>query len=122
VKSLGRTDSSVTITAYMSLLITPIALIPALFVWQWPNAEQLAWLVAIGILGNIGQILMAQALKEAPTHVVMPFDFLKLVWVSSIAYFAFAEVPDVFTWVGAAMIVTSAATIAYRERRQSNRT
>ena len=119
VKSLGRTESSITITAYMSLLITPIALVPALFVWQWPSGEQLVWLVAIGILGNIGQILMVQALKEAPAFVVMPFDFLKLIWISAIAYVAFTEVPDLFTWIGAAMIVSSAAFIAYRERRKS---
>ncbi len=75
--------------------------------------------MAIGILGNIGQILMVQALKEAPAFVVMPFDFLKLIWISAIAYVAFAEVPDLYTWIGAAMIVASAAFIAYRERHRS---
>ena len=117
IKVLGRTESSVTITAYMSLLMAPITLVPALFVWTWPTVSQLAWLVGIGVLGGTGQLLMAQALKEAETQVVMPFDFLKLVWASIIAYFAFAEVPDAFTWVGGMMIFCSAAYIAYRERQ-----
>ncbi len=121
VKSLGRTESSITITAYMSLLITPIALVPALFVWQWPTGEQLVWLVAIGILGNIGQILMVQALHNGDTNVVMPIDYLRLLWVSAIAFFAFAEVPDNFTWAGGTMIFASAAYIAYRERKLSGR-
>ncbi len=116
IKALSRTESSVTITAYMSLLMAPMALVPALFVWQWPNAEQLARLVFIGCLGGCGQMAMTQSLKEAPTNVVMPFDFLRLIWVAVIAYFAFAEVPDIFTWLGGAMIFAAGIYIAYRER------
>ena len=118
IKALARTESSATITVYMSLLMAPLALVPALFVWQWPTAEQLAWLVFIGILGGSGQMLMAQALKEAATNVVMPFDFLRLVWVTIIAHSAFAEVPDLFTWLGAVMIFAGGTYIAYRERRR----
>ena len=117
VKSLGRTESSVTITAYMSLLISPIALIPALFVWQWPSGSAWIWLVAIGVFGNMGQLLMVQALKQAPTHVVMPLDFLKLIWVSILAFFAFNEIPDLFTWIGGALIFMGAAYVAIRERK-----
>ena len=117
IKDLGRTDSSVTITAYMSLLMTPITLIPALFVWQWPDPETLAWLVAIGILGNLGQLTTAQALREADTSVVMPFDFGKLVWITMIAYLAFGETPSPFAWLGGAIICASAVYIILRERR-----
>ena len=37
IKSLSRTESSVTITIYMSVVMTPLALVPALFVWSWPT-------------------------------------------------------------------------------------
>jgi drug/metabolite transporter (DMT)-like permease len=121
IKDLGRTDTSVTITAYMSLLMTPLALVPALFVWQWPDWQSLAWLVAIGILGNLGQLTTAQALREGDTSVVMPFDFGKLVWITVIAYLAFAEVPSPFAWLGGGMILASAVYIAVRERRVERR-
>ena len=51
----------------------------------------------------------------------MPVDFVRLIWVSIIGYFAFSEVPDLFTWIGGAIIFASALYIAYREsvrRRQ----
>jgi drug/metabolite transporter (DMT)-like permease len=115
IKSLGRTESAVTITIYMSLVMAPLSLIAALFDWQWPTAEQLIWLIAIGTLGGAGQMSMAQALRTAETHVVMPVDFVKLIWVSAIAYVAFAEVPDAFTWIGGTMIFASTAFIAWRE-------
>ena len=40
IKVLARTESSLTITAYMMILLTPISLIPAVFFWQWPTGEQ----------------------------------------------------------------------------------
>jgi drug/metabolite transporter (DMT)-like permease len=116
MRTLGRTDSAVTITAYMSLLMAPLALVPALFVWTWPTPEQLGWLVFIGIVGNVGQLCLSQALKDADTHVVMPMDFFRLIWIAAIAYLAFDETPDLPTWIGGAVILASGAYITYRER------
>ena len=118
IKVLGRTDSALTITTYMVLLMTPLSLVPALFVWEWPTWFQLAWLAAMGGLGTIGHLMLNQALKEAETYVIMPIDFMRLVWVSIIGYIVFAELPDAFTWLGGAMIGVSAGYIAYRENRR----
>lgn len=117
IKSLSRTETSVTIVAYMSLLMTPMALVPALLVWQWPDVRQLAWLVLIGVSGGAGQFLLTQALHDADLSVVMPLDFSKLIWVSLIAYLAFGEVPSATTWIGGAVIFSSAFYIALRESR-----
>jgi drug/metabolite transporter (DMT)-like permease len=116
IKTLSRTDSPVTITSYMIVLLIPMSLIPAIFVWQWPSGEQLLYMAAIGMLGTAGHLMMNLALKNADTSVVMPFDFLRLIWVALIGYFAFAEIPDLFTWLGGGMIFASAAYIANRAR------
>ena len=113
---MGKTDSSLTITVYMSLVMAPLSLLPALLVWQWPTAEQFLWLAAIGVFGGIGQMAMAESLRIGETHVVMPIDFTRLIWISAIAYAAFAEVPGFYTWLGGAMIFAATAFIAWRER------
>lgn len=115
IKSLGRTESSVTIVAYMSLFMTPMTFIPALMVWSWPSAEQWAWLVFMGVIGSASQMALAEALRAAETPVVMPVDFVKLIWVAIIGYFAFGEVPDVFVWAGGILIFSATAYITYRE-------
>jgi drug/metabolite transporter (DMT)-like permease len=117
IKTLSRTDSSVTITSYMALLMIPLILVPAAFVWQWPDGGQLLWLILIGVLGGTGQLCVAEALHQADTALVMPFDFCKLLWIAVIAYLAFGEVPDRFTWLGGAVVFTSVLYITYRERR-----
>jgi drug/metabolite transporter (DMT)-like permease len=119
IKTLGRTDSSATIIAYMALLMLPLTVVPASFVWQWPDGIQLIWLVLVGLLGGAGQLCMTEALRRADTAVVMPIDFCKLPWVAAIAYLAFAEVPDRYTWLGGAIIFASSVYIAYRERQDT---
>jgi drug/metabolite transporter (DMT)-like permease len=116
IKTLGRTDSSATIISYMGLLMVPLSLVPALLVWRWPDLEAWGWLIAIGVLGGIAQFCMTEALRQADTAVVMPIDFFKLIWVALIAYLAFAERPDLYTWIGGAVIFSSTLYIAYRER------
>lgn len=115
IKILGRTESSVTITAYMSIMMVPMLLGPAIYVWVWPTWQQLGWLSLLGILGGIGQLAMAEALRMGPTHVIMPVDFARLLIVSFIAYLFFSEVPDAFVWLGGFMIFSSTAFITYRE-------
>ena len=116
IKSLGKTESSLTITVYMSLVMAPLSLVPALFFWQTPTMEQLLWLAAIGVFGGIGQMAMAEALRVGETQVVMPMEFARLIWISIIAYLAFGEVPGVYTWTGGAMIFAATAFIAWREQ------
>ena len=55
------------------------------------------------------------SVPQADTNVVMPVDFVRLIWVAIIGYLAFGEIPDLFTWIGGAMIFASALYIAYRE-------
>lgn len=117
IKSLSHTDSSMTIVAYMAILMTPMSLGPALFVWQWPDAHQLFWLVLIGVLGGATQFTLAQALQNADLGLVMPFDFSKLIWVSLIGFVAFGEVPLSTTWIGGALIFASGVYIVRRERK-----
>ena len=117
IKVLSRTDSSVTILAYVMVLFLPLSLVQALLVWRWPSPETWMFLVAIGVIGTASQLMLTQALKEAETSVVMPLFFFQLIWLSVIGFAFFGEIPSVFAWIGGAMIIASGTFIAYRESR-----
>ena len=117
IKILGRTDSTITITTYMVLLMTPMSLIPALAYWEWPTLEMFGLLVLIGVLGTIGQLTIVQALKEGETHVVMPIDFTKLIWAAILGFLWFHEIPTLYTWLGGAMIFAATMYITWREHQ-----
>lgn len=117
IRVLGRTESSLTITSYMNILLAILSFVPALLVWRTPQGMEWFWLLAIGVLGTLAQLAVAQSLKEAETGIVLPFDFCKLIWVSILGALLFAEVPGLFVWLGGAMIFASSSYIAYRESR-----
>ena len=117
IKVLGRTESSVTITSYMVVLMGPLTLPVAIWFWEWPNGHQLVWLISIGVVATFSQLIFTQGVKVAEVAVVMPLQFFRLLWAAIIGYVFFAEVPDAFTWIGGIMIFSSGIYIAYRERR-----
>lgn len=120
IKILSRTESSLTIVAYMGIFLGIFSILPALWVWQPFGLQTLGWLVMIGFFGSIAQMSLSQSLKETDPTALMPFDFLKLIWTTLIGMWFFAEIPDIYTWVGATVIFASGLFIALRER-QDNR-
>ncbi len=116
-KHLSKTDSAVTCSAYVAILQTPISFCFAIFVWQSPNLEQLAWLAAIGISVALAHICMVQAFKNVDVSALEPFVFTRLIWAALIGFFIFSEIPGLWTWLGAAIIVSASTYIAHRESR-----
>jgi drug/metabolite transporter (DMT)-like permease len=115
VKQLTRSESANAIVTYMTLYIVPMSLIPALFVWTMPPPHTW-WLIGLlGLLATIGHQAMTRAFVATETSIVMSFDYARLPFVALIAWFAFGELPDIWTWVGAAVIVGASAYIAHRE-------
>ena len=115
VKSLSRTERASTVVLYMTLILTPLSLIPALFVWRWPDLETLGYLVGLGGSGALAHLLLTVAYAKADASAVIPFDYARLPFVAAIAFVLFGEVPDLWTWLGAAVIAASAIYIARRE-------
>ncbi len=60
---------------------------------------------------------MTRAYQIADASAVVPFDYARLPFVALIAFVLFGEVPDIWTWVGAAIIAGAAIYIARRESR-----
>ncbi|MDP6603336.1 MAG: DMT family transporter [Rhodospirillales bacterium] len=118
VKILVRTEASTTIVMYMSLYASAFALIAAIPVWQMPDANQFVWLAALGACGSLTHICFAQSLRVAEVSLVLPLDFMRLIWSAIIGYVVFTETPVIWTWLGGFMIFSAATYIAIRESRR----
>lgn len=121
-KSLTRTDDPTTIAAYVQFLMTPVTLVVALFVWQWPTLEQFVGLVAIGVMGSLGHLFTAKAYSLADISFAEPLSFTRMIFATVFGYVAFSEIPDAWTWAGAITILVSATIISYRERLARQKT
>lgn len=115
VKSLSATEAPATIVIYMNLFLAPLSLLPALFVWVWPSWPVLGYCAALGGFAALAHIALTRAYAKADASAVVPFDYARLPFVAVIAWFAFGEASDLWTWVGAGVIAASAIYIARRE-------
>ena len=117
VKILARTETSDRIVAFHTLILLPLSLFAAVFVWTWPTWTQLGMCVFLGMAASLANWLTVRAFTIGETAAVMPYDFTRLPFMALIGYLAFAEVPDVWTWIGGAVIFASSIYIARREAR-----
>ena len=119
VKILSRTETTTSIVAWTQIIILPMSCIPALFVWQMPTIDQVLIILAIGFLGTIGHLCFTKAFSLVDASVVMPFDFFRLIFSAIVGFMFFMQEPDIYTYIGAAVIFASSIYIAIRESRVS---
>lgn len=115
VKLLARTEEVIAIVFTMVLMLTPVSLIPALFVWQTPDFMQFAWLAAIGACGTLGHICITRAFSMAEATAVLPYDFMRLPLMAVLAWLVFDQILDGWTGLGAVIIIGASLYIAHRE-------
>ncbi|NQV98637.1 MAG: DMT family transporter [Rhodospirillales bacterium] len=118
IKTLSRTESPNKVVFYMNLLITPMALVPALFIWEMPDPALWGWILAMGPVAVLGHIMMVHAYSLGDASAIVPFDFSRLPFAVLIGWMAFGEVADLWTWVGAVVIFSSTLFITRREAAQ----
>lgn len=115
VKQLTAVDDPDKIVLLTNLIMTPLSLVPALFVWTWPGPE--AWLpvLGMGLTAMLAHVALVRGYAATDASLAMTFEFSRLPFAVAIAYLAFGETIDAWTWVGAAIIFASAVYIARRE-------
>jgi drug/metabolite transporter (DMT)-like permease len=106
-KLLARHDPPNTILAINLTLSVPLALLAALPFWTTPSLPILGLMAVQGALGAASQFCFVRALRLADASLMMPVDFVRLPLVAMLGYFAFAQVPDGWTWIGAVVICTA---------------
>ena len=114
IRRLAATEPSIRILFYYHVFGIALFAGPAAAVWQPPETDQLALLMTIGALTCAGMVCFVQGFSIGEASFVGPFEYLRLIYAALIGYWMFAEIPSIWTGVGAAMIVASALYIARR--------
>jgi len=117
VRRLSRTDGTTLIVFYGFALQIPIALAVSLFNWVTPSLADWPWLIALGLTSFAAQWSLARAFVLAEASLVSPVLFIRLPMVAVIGFFFFAQVPDIWTGVGAVIIFAATYYSARREAK-----
>ena len=118
IKQLSKTESTKVIMFYYAFWGAIFSLIPAMMVWLTPTGREMGLLVMVGFLGIAGQSLITQGVTIAETTVVLPFDYLRLVYAALFGWLLFNEVPGLLSLTGAFIIVASTLYILLLEAKK----
>ena len=95
--------------------MTPLAFPIALMNWQNIAPMDYIWLVLIGLTGNIAHIAMTKSFINVELTTILPFDFMRLVFVGILSYIIFGDVTNLYDIAGSIIIIGSSIYIARRE-------
>jgi drug/metabolite transporter (DMT)-like permease len=73
---------------------------------------------SLGMFGGVGHYLIIRAFQLGPAAVIAPLGYVELIGTSTLGYLIFDNFPDLWTWVGAGVIIASGIYVAFRERRR----
>jgi drug/metabolite transporter (DMT)-like permease len=117
MKVMVRDHSTLTLMAWSAVLGFLLAIPPALFVWRWPDTDDIALLAAMGVLGTITQACYINGMSEGDAAAMAPIDYTRLVFAVIFGYALFGEIPNTITVLGAGIVMASTLYITLREAR-----
>ncbi len=116
-RMVARTaEPPLTSLAYTALLGAVFTSLFVPFFWETPDLEGWLLMAAMGLLGGIGHFTLIKAFEMAPAAVITPFGYTSIIWATLYGFFIFGEIPDLMTFVGAAIIIASGLYVFHRER------
>lgn len=115
VKQLTLKDDADRVVFITNAILTPLSLVPALFVWQWPPLHLWPYLAGMGLCAVLGHMALVRGYAVAEASLVLTFKFVRLPFAVAIGFLAFGEAIDAVTWIGGFIIFAASAYVTRRE-------
>ena len=114
---ISHRDRTATTVAYTSLTTTFLLTCAMPFVWMpIEPAHLFIVLAAMSLLSALGEVLVIRALEIGLAVFVSPLHYTIIIWASFYGFLLFGQFPDLWTWIGAAIITASGLYVMHRER------
>lgn len=115
IKSLSATESPLRMLVYMNLFMLLLAAPFGLVHWNMPSMGAWGALILIAACSMLMHFTMVRAYALVPVVTLMPLDFTRLISTALFAWLIFGETSHSHIWLGAAIIIASAALMARRD-------
>ena len=104
-------DDNETMLFYNGLIGVIITSILSLFFWQPLHSFSFIFFIFLGFFFCTGLFLQIKALSITPASVLAPYNYTIIVWAILFGFVVYKEIPDIFTIIGAIIIVASGVFI-----------
>lgn len=117
-RKIGETEQTLSFVLYTSIVCLVVCGVIMIFQGgfnELPSVEQLALLISVAFFHVGGNFAVTNAFKNTETAIVAPFLYIQLLWGIGFGYILFDSVIDLWTGIGASIIVFSGLYLIYRE-------
>lgn len=108
-------ESNISIVAWFGVggaLVTGIAMLPA---WVTPDLSEWLFLIAIGVISTLAQLLMTEAYRSGEATLIAPFEYGAILHTMTLGFIFWNERPAAMDFVGIAILILSGLYIWRRE-------
>lgn len=116
VRVTSRYDQDAATLFWFAIVSSVVSLVGAIPEWVWPTPIDWLWLILLGLLGGVAQVMVTRAWRLAPAAVLAPFDYTSIILAVLFGYFWFHEEASWMVWVGLPLVIGSGLYILHRER------
>lgn len=118
VRGMSSAVSTSTVTLGATLSVTVLmGLISTTIVWDPMTVADGFWIVANAVAITVAFALAVAMMKVGDISFVASFRYTALIWVILIGIVVFGEWPDIWTYIGGAIIAATGIYTLLRERR-----
>lgn len=110
----ARTIVQMTVTNFFFLVLTAPMAVSS---WVSPDSSSAMLLLAVGVMGGVGQLTFFEGMRRAPISVIAPFEYPALIWAFVLGYAIWGDIPGNNVIVGALLIASAGIIIILGERR-----
>lgn len=115
-RKISETETTVAVLAVTTTVVLLAGLATAPFrAWASLQVGDIGMFMASGMLIAIAHTLMIEAFRRGEAALVAPFKYSSLLWGTLIGYLMFGDLPDLWTIVGALIIVLAGLYVFRRE-------
>jgi drug/metabolite transporter (DMT)-like permease len=117
IRHMTARETTAALAFYYCVIAAGVSLVTIIWGWVVPSTYELGLLIALGVFGGTGQILMTESLRHAAAAVLAPFAYTSMIWAVAIGYFWFSEVPAAIVMAGAAIVIGAGLFVIWREHQ-----
>ena len=120
-RALSATESGPCLIFWNAAGLFLVMGVAMLWNWRTPMGEDILIFMLIAVIGAAGQFLVTEAFRHGEVSLLVPIEYLGLIWATALGYLLWSDVPTLTVLGGAAIIIASSAYIIHRETRMPRR-
>lgn len=117
-RHLARTDTSISILFWSTVIVAGAAAFSAPFGWQPLTGDAVLWFLVNGAVAAGAHFLMIEALRLGEAALIAPFRYTALLWATIYGYVLWGDLPGAWVLAGAAIVIASNIYMIQRETRR----